>query len=282
MVYRLENYAQTLVGMFCLKRKEFCGKHRREGTDGVRFAARLEARIEGAGAVTVEGDAIKVTDADAVTLVLAAGTSFVKYNDISANPVERAENIIRAAQGKDFAKLQSAHIDDHRSLFRRMTLNLEPTPAATLPTDQRLSAEDKINDPQLAALLFNFGRYLLIACSRPGSQAANLQGVWNESLRPSWGSKYTTNINLEMNYWPAEVANLSELTAPLFDLLDDVVETGTRTAQIHYNARGWVLHHNTDIWRGTAPINNANHGIWPTGGAWLCLHLWDHYPMSFT
>ena len=256
------------------------GKVESENNDGMGFAARLHARVEGNGSVGLENNAIKVTDADAVTLVLSAGTSFVNYNDISANPAEGANRLIMSAQGKDFESLRAAHISDHSSLFSRVVLNLERTPVADLPTDERLAVDDKKNDPQLAALLFNFGRYLLIASSRPGSQAANLQGVWNESLRPSWDSKYTTNINLEMNYWPAEVANLSELAMPLFDLIDDVAATGSRTANIHYNARGWVLHHNTDLWRGTAPINNPNHGIWQTGGAWLCLHLWDHYLFS--
>ncbi len=248
--------------------------------DGMRFAARLEARVEGSGAARVEGDALVVSDADAVTLVLAADTCFVNYRDISADPGPRVAQRIAAARGQDFAALRDAHVADHRALFRRVTLDLGRTAAAGLPTDQRLAAADKTGDPQLAALLFNFGRYLLIASSRPGAQAPNLQGVWNDQLKPAWGGKYTTNINLQMNYWPAEGANLPELTGPLFDLLDEVVDSGRRTAAVHYKARGWVLHHNTDLWRGTAPINNSNHGIWPTGGAWLCLHLWDHYLFS--
>jgi alpha-L-fucosidase 2 len=126
-------------------------------------------------------------------------------------------------------------------------------------------------------LYFQFGRYLLIASSRPGSQPANLQGIWNDQLEPPWESKWTTNINTEMNYWPAEVTNLSECHQPLFDLLDEVAESGRKTAKVHYDCRGWVLHHNTDLWRGTAPINASNHGIWVTGGAWLCQHLWEHY-----
>jgi alpha-L-fucosidase 2 len=248
--------------------------------NGMRFAARLEARVEGAGAVRADGGILQITGADAATLVLTADTSFVNYHDISADPTMRVNRNILAARGKDFAALRAAHVADHRSLFRRTILDLGRTDAADLPTDRRLAATDKTGDPQLASLLFSYGRYLLIASSRPGSQAANLQGVWNDKLNPSWGSKYTTNINLEMNYWPVEVANLPELTGPLFSLLDDVVVSGRRTAGIHYNARGWVLHHNTDLWRGTAPINNSNHGIWPTGGAWLCIHLWDHYLFS--
>jgi alpha-L-fucosidase 2 len=135
----------------------------------------------------------------------------------------------------------------------------------------------EVDDPQLAALYFQYGRYLLIASSRPGCQPANLQGIWNDQMKPPWDSKWTTNINTEMNYWPAEVTDLAECHEPLFDLIDEVAETGRKTAEAHYGARGWVLHHNTDLWRGTAPINRSNHGIWPTGGAWLCHHLWDHY-----
>src|SRR5205814_6546597 len=135
----------------------------------------------------------------------------------------------------------------------------------------------KTGDAGLIPLYFQFGRYLLIASSRPGGQPANLQGVWNESLKPAWDSKYTVNINTEMNYWPAEPANLAECAEPLYAMLDDLVVSGRKTATAHYGARGWVLHHNTDLWRGTAPINASNHGIWLTGGAWLCQHLWEHY-----
>jgi alpha-L-fucosidase 2 len=147
----------------------------------------------------------------------------------------------------------------------------------SLPTDERLKQAAQSDDAGLATLVFQYGRYLLVASSRPGGQPANLQGIWNDSLTPPWDSKWTVNINTEMNYWPAEVCNLSECAMPLFDMLDDLVISGRRTAKVHYNARGWVLHHNTDLWRGTAPINNSNHGVWPTGGAWLCQHLWWQY-----
>jgi len=149
-----------------------------------------------------------------------------------------------------------------------------------LPTDERLRRNEAVADPDFAALVFQYGRYLLIASSRPGSQPANLQGIWNDLLAPPWDSKYTCNINTQMNYWPAEVGNLAECAAPLFDALDELVVSGRRTARNHYAARGWVLHHNFDLWRGTAPINHSNHGIWPTGGAWLSLHLWEHYLYS--
>jgi alpha-L-fucosidase 2 len=168
-------------------------------------------------------------------------------------------------------------VADHRALFRRVAIHLGSTEAATLPTDERVRRFAAGRDPALVALVFQYGRYLLIASSRPGGQPANLQGLWNDSLTPAWDSKWTVNINTQMNYWPAEVANLSECAEPLFDMIAECAITGRKTAQVHYGARGWVLHHNTDLWRGTAPINASNHGIWPTGGAWLCRHLWERY-----
>jgi alpha-L-fucosidase 2 len=242
----------------------------------IRFDAQLQALASGGSARVADG-AIIITGADQVTLLLTAATNFVNYRDVSADPAARNAPVLAAAAAKDFASLRSAHLADHRALFRRVSLDLGTSPAASLPTDERLLAADKSSDPALVALYFQFGRYLLIASSRPGAQPANLQGLWNQDLNPAWGSKYTVNINTEMNYWPAEPANLSECAEPLFAMIDDLVASGRQTAQAHYGARGWVLHHNTDLWRGTAPINHANHGIWPTGGAWLTLHLWEHY-----
>jgi alpha-L-fucosidase 2 len=168
-------------------------------------------------------------------------------------------------------------MDDHRGLFRRCALDLGTSDAAELPTDERQSRLKEQPDAAFAALFFHYGRYLLIASSRPGSHPANLQGIWNESLAPPWESKYTTNINTEMNYWPAEATNLSECHEPLFDMLRDVAVTGAKVAREHYGMDGWVLHHNTDGWRGAAAINATNHGLWPTGGAWLAQHLWWRY-----
>lgn len=242
----------------------------------MRFEARLKIISQG-GRVTADDGQVTVEGADAATVLLAAATNLTNFHELGADPARRCAAVIATAAGKDFATLRAAHVADHRALFRRVTFDLGTSPAATLPTDQRLAAGDKNADPQLLALSFQFGRYLLIASSRPGGQPANLQGLWNDQLNPPWGSKYTTNINAEMNYWPAEVANLSECTAPLFALLDDIAISGRKTAREQYGARGWVLHHNTDLWRGTAPINASNHGIWPTGGAWLCLNLWEHY-----
>ncbi|MCP5527607.1 MAG: glycoside hydrolase family 95 protein [Verrucomicrobiales bacterium] len=243
----------------------------------LRFEARVRALPEG-GRLRWEGDRLKVEAADAVTLLLAAATSHVNYHDVSADPAARCAQVLgRIGSQPPYDALRERHLEDHRALFRRVAIDLGRTAAAEEPTDVRLQRCAGRADPQLAALYFQYGRYLLIASSRPGSQPANLQGLWNDSLRPPWDSKWTVNINTEMNYWPVEVANLGECHTPLFDLVADVAETGAETAREHYGARGWVLHHNTDLWRGSAPINHANHGIWVSGGAWLCLHLWEHY-----
>jgi alpha-L-fucosidase 2 len=243
---------------------------------GVRFEARLRVRTVG-GVITRNDRAIVVTGANSGTLLLTAASSVRNYRDNRADPAERCVSRLMALGEKPFATLRADHVADHQRLFRRVTLDLGRTDAAGLPTDERLRQVAQRDDPSFAALYFQFGRYLLIASSRPGCQPANLQGIWNDQLKPSWDSKWTVNINTEMNYWPAEVTNLAECHEPLFDLIDDVADTGRKTAEAHYGARGWVLHHNTDLWRGTAPINKSNHGIWPTGGAWLCHHLWEHY-----
>jgi len=247
--------------------------------DGLSFESRV--RVLAIGGKTASTDQlISVENADSATLILIAATSFKNFRDISADPAARCEAYLKAAAGKSPDDLQKAHVADHQRLFRRVAIDLGAAAAANLPTDQRLKALKSGDDPQLAALYFQFGRYLLIASSRPGCQPANLQGIWNDQLKPPWDSKWTVNINTEMNYWPAEVANLSECHEPLFDMLAELVVSGRKTAQEHYGARGWVLHHNTDLWRGTAPINASNHGIWPTGGAWLCQHLWEHYQFT--
>ena len=245
--------------------------------DGLRYEARVRIVAEG-GRVAIEGAQATVEGADAVTLLLVAATSHVNFHDIGADPAERCENALKPLADTPFDALRRAHVEDCQRLFRRVSLDLGRTDAADKPTDERIAAlKGDPADPQLAALYFQFGRYLLIASSRPGDQPANLQGIWNDKLKPPWDSKWTTNINTEMNYWPAEVANLSECHEPLFDLIDDLRVTGAKVAQAHYGARGWVFHHNADLWRGAAPINASNHGIWVTGGAWLCHHLWEHW-----
>ena len=222
---------------------------------------------------------IVVENANSATLFLVAATSFKNFQDISADPAKQCAKDLNAVSRKSFDAVRTAHLADYRNLFRRVNLTLGHTPQADLTTDERLQSlkrDGLASDPALAALYFQYGRYLLISSSRPGGQPANLQGLWNEELNPPWESKWTLNINCEMNYWPAELCNLSECTEPLFAMIDDLAVGGARTAHDQYGSRGWVVHHNTDLWRGTAPINNID-GVWPTGGAWLCYHLWEHY-----
>jgi alpha-L-fucosidase 2 len=248
-----------------------------EGIAGaLRFEARMEVEAKG-GRVRAEGDALLVEGADSVTLRIAMATSYKRYDDVSGDPTAITTRQIAAVRGKGFAALAAAATAEHRRLFRRVTLDLGSTPAAGLPTDRRIRESETSDDPALAALYFQYARYLLICSSRPGTQAANLQGIWNDKPSPPWGSKYTININTEMNYWPAHTTNLAECVEPLVQLVREIAETGARTARDMYGARGWVCHHNTDLWRATAPIDGAKWGLWPMGGAWLCTHLWEHY-----
>jgi alpha-L-fucosidase 2 len=242
----------------------------------IRFEARLAVRIEGGRLEARDGE-MTVTDANSALLILTGATNFRSYIDVSGNPRQVNDQVLASLRGKSPEELRSAHIADHRALFRSVSLDLGSSPASSQPTDRRIEAFAAGSDPQLVTLLFQFGRYLMIASSRPGGQAANLQGIWNDSNTPAWDSKYTVNINTEMNYWPTETTNLSECHLPLFEALRDLARSGARTAREHYAARGWVLHHNFDLWRGTAPINASNHGIWPGGGSWLSTHLWEHY-----
>jgi len=245
-------------------------------TNPLQFEAQLNARLDG-GSLRAAGQWIEVTNANAATLVLAAATSFKNFQDVSGDPAARCSGVLAKAIDKSFLQLRREHVADHQRLFRRVELYLGGSAPVGLPTDERLRHAAESDDPVLAALVFQYGRYLLIASSRPGSQPANLQGIWNDSINPPWESKFTCNINTEMNYWPATVCNLFECHLPLFDAIDELVISGMRTAKNHYGARGWVLHHNFDLWRGTAPINHSNHGIWVTGGAWLSLHLWEQF-----
>ena len=248
-------------------------------TSGLTFEARVRVLADG-GEVSIKDNAVHVEGADSATLLLVGATSFVRFDDISADPAARCVDYLKAIRRKSYNKLRADHVADHQELFRRVKLDLGGDASSNVPTDRRVVAAMETPDPILEAMYFQFGRYLLIACSRPGCQPANLQGLWCDKLQPAWDSKYTVNINTEMNYWPAELTNLSECHEALFDMLEQVALSGARTAKAHYNAPGWVLHHNTDLWRGTAPINASNHGIWPTGGAWLCQHLWDRYDFT--
>jgi alpha-L-fucosidase 2 len=238
-------------------------------------------RVVSDGKVTSTASQLAVSGAKTATIFLTAATNYVNYKDVSGNPESKASAALKQVASKSFDQVLKSHVKDYQRLFNRFDLQFAENEQAKLPTNERIVAFSKeANDPQLLALYIQYGRYLLISSSRPGTQPANLQGIWNDQLAPPWDSKWTVNINTEMNYWPAEIANLSECQEPLYKMIADCAETGRIVAKEHYNATGWVLHHNTDIWRGTAPINASNHGIWVTGGAWLSRHMWEHYLFS--
>jgi alpha-L-fucosidase 2 len=238
--------------------------------EGLGFAVRLAAEAEG-GHLTADDQGLHVVDAGAVTLRLAAATSYE-----GRDPEAACAAALRVR--RPYADLLARHLADHRSLFRRVRLDLGSPERDAVPTDVRLAAlRAGQDDPGLVAAYFQYGRYLLIASSRPGTQAANLQGIWNDDVWPAWGSKYTININTEMNYWPAEATNLAECHQPLFDLIEDLREPGRRVAKEQYGAGGFVAHHNTDLWRVATPVDGARWGLWPMGAAWLSTHLWEHY-----
>jgi alpha-L-fucosidase 2 len=243
--------------------------------DALKFQARVKAIVSG-GNTSAEADQLSVTNANSVVLLIAAATSYKGFKDVSGDPDALAKNYLAAASKKSFDELRRDHIAEHQRLFRRVELNLGTTDATKLPTDERIKNFGQGSDPHLTALYFQFGRYLLISCSRRGGQPANLQGLWAEGLNPPWGGKYTININTEMNYWPAETCNLGECVAPLMAMVSDLTETGARAARMHWGAGGWVAHHNTDLWRAASPIDGS-WGHWPTGGAWLCQNLWEHF-----
>jgi alpha-L-fucosidase 2 len=242
----------------------------------LHFAARARVRAEG-GSCVPDGAQIAVRGARSVTVLVAMATSYRRYDDVGGDPDAETLALLDRAARRGVALIRADTVSAYQSLFRRVALDLGRTPAADLPTDERVRTNRPLADPALASLYFDYGRYLLIASSRAGGQPANLQGIWNDAVKPPWESKYTVNINTEMNYWPAEATALPECVAPLVQMVRELAETGARTAKTMYGARGWVCHHNTDLWRGTAPIDGAEWGLWPTGGAWLCTHLWDHY-----
>ena len=245
--------------------------------DGVlRGVSYLKAQVR-SGTLEVLNDRIRVTGADTLTLYLAAATNYRSYRDVSGDPEGICRKTVQALGAKTYGQIRAAHIKEYSRYFNRFSLNLGMGIHAALPTDQRIRQDSLQADPSLLTLYVQYARYLLIASSRPGTRPANLQGIWNNLLTPPWGSKYTSNINVQMNYWPAELLNLTDCAGPLFRFISELAESGQQTAKDYYGAPGWVLHHNTDLWRSTAPINASNHGIWVTGGAWLCHHLWDHY-----
>ena len=246
-----------------------------EGT-GIHFELGLEAIID-EGHTRVIDDELQVEGASVCTLIMAVKTSFVDYTDISG-PVDGWRDTLAAAVQTGYAGLFDAHTEDFSSHMERVSIHLGGPNKDTHPTDERLHAViEGASDPGLEALYFQYGRYLLLSSSRPGTQPANLQGIWNRDMVPAWGSKWTTNINAQMNYWPAEVANLPECHQPLFEMMKDLQVTGTETAKAYYKCGGWVLHHNTDLWRGTAAVDGPSWGMWPMGAAWIVRHLWEHY-----
>jgi alpha-L-fucosidase 2 len=247
----------------------------------LRYEGRMRARVSG-GTAEVDYRTLRVEAADEVVLLFAAATSFVDYRDVSADPAERVHAALASVADRTWDALRTDHIREHRSWFDRVELSLGATEAgaSTLPTDERIERFAQEPDPALATLYYQFGRYLLIASSRPGTQPANLQGIWNDNPNPWWDSKYTININLPMNYWPAETGNLQELVDPLERFAHEVAEAGTATAREHWGARGWVLHQNTDLWRSTTPMDGPSWGAWPVGGAWIMTNLYEHYRFS--
>ncbi|MEO5716324.1 MAG: glycoside hydrolase family 95 protein [Luteolibacter sp.] len=258
--------------------------------EGMTADVRLKALMAG-GTSACDGKNLIVSAADSVTLLLSAGTSFNGYDKSPGregrDPTAESARPLKAAQARSYQELLTRHVADYQKFYRRVALDLgHSTGAENLTTDARLVRQAKGEpDPGLSALLFNYGRYLLISCSRPGGQPANLQGIWNESLRPPWSSNWTININTQMNYWPAEVTNLSECHEPLFDLIDGLAVNGRKTAEVNYGAHGWVSHHNADLWRQSAPVGNYGDGDpmwanWCMSSAWLSQHLWEHYAFT--
>ncbi|MBK7870192.1 MAG: glycoside hydrolase family 95 protein [Saprospiraceae bacterium] len=249
-----------------------------EGQKGmIKFETQVLPILKG-GTLSNNENRLIIKNADEVIIYLSIATNFNNYKDISGNQSERAASYLQNITKKDYSTLLNTHQDYYKKYFDRVKFDLGITDAIKLPTDQRLAQFATGYDPQLAALYFQFGRYLLISGSQPGGQPTTLQGIWNDKVSPPWDSKYTININAEMNYWPAEVTNLSELHDPLFKMLQDLSQTGKESAQKTYGAKGWVTHHNTDLWRMTDPVDGARSwGMWPMGGAWLSQHIWYHY-----
>jgi alpha-L-fucosidase 2 len=252
------------------------------GIEGrLRYEGRVRARV-GGGTAEVDYRTLRVRNADEVVLLFAAATSFVSYRDVSADPAERVRTVLSSVEDRTWGAIRADHVREHRSWFDRVELSLGASTSGSqdLPTDDRIARFAEAADPGLAALYYQFGRYLLIASSRPGTQPANLQGIWNDDPNPWWDSKYTININLPMNYWPAETGGLQELVEPLDRFAHEVAEAGTATAREHWNARGWVLHQNTDLWRSTTPMDGPSWGAWPVGGAWIMTNLYERYRFS--
>ncbi|TAE34852.1 MAG: glycoside hydrolase family 95 protein [Cytophagales bacterium] len=247
------------------------------GIEGkLRYEARIKAVAEG-GTVHTDGVDLIITNANVVTLYFAAATNFVNYKDVSANQHQRVETYLKKIEGKSYKTILDAALVDYKTYFDRVSLTLPITENSYLPTPERIEKIQTSPDPSLSALSYNFGRYLMIGSSRAGTEPANLQGIWNDDTNPAWDSKYTTNINTEMNYWAVESSNLSECAEPLMRMIRELTDQGTQVAREHYGAKGWVFHQNTDLWRVAAPMDGPTWGTFTVGGAWLCTHIWEHY-----
>ncbi|PJJ07643.1 alpha-L-fucosidase 2 [Flavobacterium sp. 1] len=251
-----------------------------EGVEGkVRFNALAKFKAEGGNVKSVD-NLIKIDKANSVLIYVSIASNFINYKDISGDENKLAKSFLDKAFDKNFDKMKKAHIADYQKYFKRVKLDLGSSEEEKLPTDQRLANFRNVIDPSFVALYYQYGRYLLISSSQPGGQPANLQGIWNHSMKPAWDSKYTININTEMNYWPAEKTNLSEMHEPLLKMVQELAETGKETAKVMYGARGWMAHHNTDIWRINGAVDGATWGVWNAGGGWLSQHIWEHYLYS--
>ena len=245
--------------------------------DGMSFQTDVIAMPQ-KGKLEATDSSLVVTGANSVTFVLTIATDYVNYQDISGDPSARCNEILAAVKGKNYNQFKQTHLKDFSGLMSRVHLTVGDDSMNSIPTQERVAAlKQGERDADLQAKLFQFGRYITVSASRAGSEPSNLQARWSQDLLPNWGSKYTLNVNTEMNYWPTEVTNLSECTAPLFHLIEDLAENGAETAKLYYGANGWVSHHNTDNWRGTAPVDAARYGMWPMSGVWLCQHIWEHY-----
>ncbi|MBR6287673.1 MAG: glycoside hydrolase N-terminal domain-containing protein, partial [Bacteroidaceae bacterium] len=247
--------------------------------EGIKSAltAKCFSKLETDGRMSVGNESLAVDNATEATIIVSAATNYVNYKDVSGNAEAKAKNLIAGAGDKTFSELLQRHIVRYKAQYNKVKLSLTSTENKNLPTNERLDKFYGSKDMGMVALLFNYGRYLLISSSQKGGQPANLQGIWNDKMFAPWDSKYTININTEMNYWPAEICNLSDNAEPLFSMIKDLSETGKETARTMYGCRGWMAHHNTDLWRIAGPVDGAYWGMFPNGGAWLTTHIWEHY-----
>lgn len=276
-------YDSPLKSKIFRKGKKLIMQSRGTDHEGIRGVIEVETQTQadvGGGKMKLDNQHIYIEDADTVTLYVTAATNFVDYQTVGANEGKKTSRQLSSAMQKTYAEARRDHINRYQQQYSRVSLDLGQSEAEQLETTERIARFQEGKDLPLVALMFQYGRYLLISSSQPGGQPANLQGIWNNMLLPPWDSKYTININTEMNYWPAEVTNLPETHEPLFAMLKDLSVTGQETARVMYGAKGWVAHHNTDLWRITGPVDNAFYGTWPNGGAWLSTHLWQHYLYS--